>query len=134
MTDDEAGTAAAVNALFDAAARAEELLRQSAVGDMWEASSVVDRMTVGDIGGHLFLALRHGLRTLQRPIPGGNQIFVPPSAWYGHARLSDDADLDRSVHVKIRADGNHVGERGWRNVVDRFAALRAEMLERTDLA
>ena len=52
---------------------------------------------------------------------------MPLSAWYGHARLADHDDLDRSVHVKIRADGNHVGGRGWQNVVERFAKLRAEM-------
>jgi hypothetical protein len=119
----------AVDALLDAAAVAEGVLRDPAVGDRWAESSALPRMTVGDVAGHLFLAFRHGLRTVRRaPIPDGVAVTTL-GGWYGGARMADDADIDREMHVQIRTDGHHVGGRGWPNVVDRFIRVRQELIE-----
>jgi hypothetical protein len=119
----------AIAALLDAAAQAEEILRLPAVGDHWSDASALPRMSVGDLAGHAFLALRHGIRTLAGETPPAGTSVIGLGEWYANARLRDADDLDRDVHVTIRTDGHHVGGRGWRNVVDRFTAARSELIE-----
>jgi hypothetical protein len=122
----------AVEALLDAAARAEEILSLPAVGACWAEPSALVRMTVGDLAGHTFLTLRHGLRTLAAAPPPAGTTVIGMGDWYANARLHDADDLDRDVHVTIRADGHHVGDRGWQNVVDRFRTARSELIEHAE--
>src|SRR5439155_11484212 len=46
---------------------------------------------------------------------------------YGRMRMESEDDLDLDVHVQIRADGHHVGARGWQNVIDRYERARSEL-------
>ena len=117
----------AVAALVDAAAGTEALLRLPAVADRWEEASALPRMTVGDVAGHAFLALRHGVRMLGGERAAGDVPATPLTRWYARMRLENEDDLDRDVHVQIRADGRHVGARGWENVTDRFARARTDL-------
>src|SRR5215469_6751416 len=119
----------AVAALLDAAAVAEDVLRDPAVGAHWLEPSALPRMTVGDVAGHLFLAFRHGIHTVSKaPVPDDVTITAL-GGWYAGARMAEEADIDREMHVQIRTDGQHVGGRGWSNVVDRFARIREELVD-----
>jgi hypothetical protein len=113
-----------IAAFFGAARHALAVIERPEIGAAWEQPSVLARMTVGDITGHVFLVLRRVEKHLDEahdtPIPDD----TPRRRGWAFPRVETDADLDREVHVVVRDDGHHVAAWGWADVV---AACRARV-------
>jgi hypothetical protein len=84
-------------------------------------------MTVGDVAGHVFLVLRRVEQHLDEPVAAD----APLARGWSFPRVDGPEDLDLDVHVGVRADGRHVAEWGWPDVVaacrDRLATLEQRL-------
>jgi hypothetical protein len=119
--------AGTVTSAFLSAARfAGEVIRDPAIGEAWHRSSALERMTVGDVAGHLFLVVRRVDKRLeQTPDP-----TLPRLGGMIYPRVSRPEDLDLAVHDQVRLDGRHVAARGWAPLCDAYDDRIARLAHR----
>jgi Mycothiol maleylpyruvate isomerase N-terminal domain len=128
----------AADAFLEAARHAGRVLCDPAIGEDWHRPSVLSRMDVGSVAGHVYLVVRRvnkhldAQRTLtgavdpgtpDRPVPKQTVIVEVPARHLPTIRVADEDDLDADLHVQVRRDGERIAERGWSSVVSSYAAL-----------
>ena len=96
-------------AYLEAAALATELLADPAVGRSWEAPSVLPKLTVRGLAGHLARSVTRVPSVLDQPVADEEPVALiehyTRSRWVG-------ADLDDDENVRIRRDGEAEGADG----------------------
>ncbi len=110
-----------VEAFLEASRHAGSVLASDAVRLAWADPSAVELMTVGDIGGHMFLVVRRVGKRLESAQAGG-QAPAPGQAGWVWTRVHTRADLDLPEHRQVRADGAHVAAWGWEEVHNAYTA------------
>jgi hypothetical protein len=106
--------------------RAHDVLATEAVGQAWSAASILPKMSVGDIGGHLLAVLIMFDRRYEVPVPPG-AVPVDPVGGYADIRLGDPSDLDRPPFLMPREGGRRVSARGHAAAVEQFDATLARL-------
>lgn len=116
-------------AFLSAARFAGESIRDSAVGAAWEKPSALQRMTVGDVAGHLFLVVRRVGKRLDDS-SDVDETSVPQIKMT-YPRVDRPEDLDLDVHEQVRHDARHVAQWGWPELgqayADRLAKLEGRL-------
>jgi hypothetical protein len=118
-----------LDAFFDAAAFAQGALDAPEVGAAWRDESVLPQMSVGALAGHLYLALRRLDRILDEPAPDA-AATTPMAGLYRDLMIETPEDLEAPLHRAIRADGQHIAERGWESVRAAYDARLAALAEK----
>lgn len=114
--DDGVSLLPASHAFLAAAAWAETVLADPALGAAWERPSALAHMDVGTVAGHLYLVVRRVDKHLDaEPSP-----VLTPTGHYQFIRVSGPADHDQELHQQVRRDGRHVARWGWESVRDAF--------------
>jgi hypothetical protein len=116
-----------VEAFLEASLHAGSVLASDAVRLAWADPSAVEMMTVGDIGGHLFLVVRRVGKRLESAqaggqAPAGVQTPAPGHTGWVWTRVHTRADLDLPEHRQVRTDGAHVAAWGWEEVHNAYNA------------
>ena len=112
--------AATVARAFVSAARfAGEVIRDPAVGASWDQPSALQRMTVGDVAGHLFLVVRR----VDKRLDDSFQLegAGAPLGGMMYPRVDRPEDLDLDIHEQVRRDARHVAEWGWPDLGQAYA-------------
>jgi len=115
-----------VAAFAESGARAHAVLATDAVAAAWDADSILPKMTVGDVGGHLLAVLLMFDRRYDVAIPPGGTPSDPLGG-YASVRLSDPSDLERPPFTMPREGGRRVGGRGHMLVTQQFAETLARL-------
>jgi len=123
-----------VEAFLEASLYAGSVLASDAVRLAWADPSAVEMMTVGDIGGHMFLVVRRVGKRLESALeaggqdpahgqaPAGRQAPAPGRADWAWAPVNTTADLELPEHRQVRMDGAHVAAWGWEEVHNAYNA------------
>ena len=112
-----------------AATRASRVIADPAVATRWEEPSVLPRMTVGALAGHLLAVVRTFERRCDMPTIRAATV-VDPAAGYVQVRLDRDADLDEPRFRSVRDGAARVAERGPGVVVEAFQACTTRLVDR----
>ncbi|MFD6534255.1 maleylpyruvate isomerase N-terminal domain-containing protein [Streptomyces sp. NPDC060184] len=91
-----------------AAEQAVQLLESDEVADSWKKESVLPRMTVGGLAGHLANSVLQVERFLAGTVVGAE----PVSAVRYYARLVGTADADSALNVGVRARSEETATAG----------------------
>jgi uncharacterized protein (TIGR03083 family) len=126
-----------VGAFDDSGARARAVLASEAVHRAWSAESILPRITVGAVAGHLLAVVLMFDRGLDTEV-SGPAAQVDLASGYDVIRLDDAGGLDDDPFRIPRSGGEHLAERGHSDVVETFrsslegvvARLRRESPER----
>lgn len=124
-----------VKAFVLAAAYGGDVLSSADVQMAWDQPSAVNRMTVGDVAGHMFLVLRRvGKRLEAADSAQPWRTDSPPdegrspanAAWL---RVTSPDDLDLAEHRRVRDDAAHVAAWGWNDVVAAYGTRLEHVAE-----
>jgi hypothetical protein len=111
-----------IEAFLEAGQHAGTLLGSEEVRLAWADPSALEMMTVGDIGGHMFLIVRRVGKRLQSAMKAGGPAPAPGPADWTWTRVQATADLDLPQHRQVRTDGAHVAAWGWEQVHNAYDA------------
>ena len=122
-----------VEAFLEASLYAGSVLASDAVRLAWADPSALEMMTVGDIGGHMFLVVRRVGKRLESAHEADGQAHAsgqahapgrPRSGQAGWAwtPVHTTADLELPEHRQVRTDGAHVAAWGWEEVHNAYNA------------
>ncbi len=112
-----------VEAFLDACKHTGHMLDTDEVRRAWLGPSVLKKMTVGDIAGHMFLIVRRvGKHIEDSPLPSTTAPAAIPRTDWTWMRLETGEDLDRLDHRQVRVDAAHVARWGWEAVQSAFNA------------
>lgn len=110
-----------VPAFMSAARYGGEVLGAAVVGERWHEPSVLARMTVGALAGHLYLVVRRVDKHLDVDAPAAEAAPAEAFDRNWSVLVTEPADLDRPLHARVRTDGDHVAAWGWPAVRDAYA-------------
>ncbi len=111
---------------LDTAARAVELVADSVTGAAWDRPSVLDRMSVGDLAGHLARSILQVEWYLDAP--HGDAPPVDAAGYY--TRADDPADLDSAHNRAIRARSAGTARQGHSRLVSTMGAALERLRDR----
>ena len=117
-----------VEAFLEASLYAGSVLASDAVRLAWADPSALEMMTVGDIGGHMFLVVRRVGKRLESAheadgqAPASGQDPASGQAGWAWTRVYTTADLELPEHRQVRVDGAHVAAWGWEEVHNAYNA------------
>lgn len=116
-TDPGAGDLSAVRSLYLATASvAADLVEHPAVRAGWDRPSLLDRMTVAELAGHLGRSLLQVETFLEAGDPG---TPAPVTAELYYAALTGADDLDSDLNVGVRSRARDVAADGPQGVAGR---------------
>jgi hypothetical protein len=93
-------------------------LSSAQVGERWDHPSALEKMTVGDLAGHLVRAVTSVVAYMERPVPEEGDLLDAP-AYFLSVELN--ADLDSELHVAVRTRASLEAEGGHTAVVERWS-------------
>jgi Mycothiol maleylpyruvate isomerase N-terminal domain len=112
-----------------AGAHALRVIADPAVSTHWDDPSVLPRMTVGALAGHLLAVVRTFERRCDLETTG-TETLVDLAAGYAPTRLDRHADLDEPRFRSVREGAARVAERGAVKVASEFAACLTRLVAR----
>ncbi len=114
--------AVTVDAFLEASWHAGAVLASEQVRLAWADQSALEKMSVGDICGHLFLIVRRVGKRLESAEKADRQpLTAEPAAWTW-LRVKTATDLALPEHDQVRQDGAHVAAWGWEGVRSAYDA------------
>lgn len=111
---------------LEAVEAARPLLSSPALAARWDEPSVLDRLSLRGLAGHLLRAMTSVEAYLDRSEPPGEQVIS--AAAYYRAAVSE-TDLDGEVHIAIRQRGEQAAAGGPVALADDWAAATGRRLE-----
>lgn len=118
-----------VGAFELATTRAWRVITDPAVATRWEEPSVLPRMTVGALAGHLLAVVRTFERRCEMPTTRTATV-VDPAAGYVQVRLAVEADLDEPGFRSVREGAARVAVRGPELVLEASRACTTRLVDR----
>jgi hypothetical protein len=127
--DEAGGWAATLAAFEDCAGRMREVVADPLVERAWHRASMLPRLTVGGVVGHVYAVLRTFERRCDTPAACGS-VVVDPAEGYALVHRGRDADLQQPPFSTVWVGAEGVAARGHASLVAGIDAAVARLLAR----